>query len=371
MTRTPSAAASSARSAVPSIEPSETTISSNGSSRPAAIDCWIVATFSTIAASWLKTGTTTLSRTSCRAAAVSSEAADEDVRSLTASAHPARHSVGTPPARTRQPRPGRTARRRAFGAAAPIAGADLCARQEAFSASRARRRPAAGRAARSRRPRPRRRARRPPSRPPAGHRPSPRARRSRSPRGATARRRRPRARSTARAAACGTNPTASGTRSGPAPTITRGRPSVAARNSRMPFSGERRPTKSTCGGSSGSPTPPGSRRRSGSRAPRARRARRAASARTPTRAITSRARRRIGRKSHGARRASSTSVPQSWTTNGLPVASAAKPGGSQCAWTRSASRAARRAARAKRTRKTGRSSASHGRRRRLPTIPCP
>jgi hypothetical protein len=37
MTRTPPPA-SSALSAVPSIEPSETTISSNGSSRPAAID---------------------------------------------------------------------------------------------------------------------------------------------------------------------------------------------------------------------------------------------------------------------------------------------------------------------------------------------
>ena len=40
-------------SAVPSIEPSETTISSKRSSRPAAIDSWIVATFSAIAASWL------------------------------------------------------------------------------------------------------------------------------------------------------------------------------------------------------------------------------------------------------------------------------------------------------------------------------
>ena len=99
-----------------------------------------------------------------------------------------------------------------------------------------------------------RRARRPPSPPPAGRRPSPRARRSRSPRAATGRRRRPHARSTGRARECGTNPTASGTSTGPAPTITRGRPAVAARNSWIPFSGERRPTKSTCGGSSGSPT---------------------------------------------------------------------------------------------------------------------
>ena len=50
------------------------------------------------------------------------------------------------------------------------------------------------------------------------------------------------------------SPTASGTRSrsGPSPTITRGSPSVASRNSRIPFSSLRRPTKSTCGGSSGS-----------------------------------------------------------------------------------------------------------------------
>jgi hypothetical protein len=52
---------------------------------------------------------------------------------------------------------------------------------------------------------------------------------------------------------------------------------------------------------------------------------------------TARARRRIGRTSHGARRASSTSVPQSWTTYGFPVSRATSPAGSQCAWTRSAS----------------------------------
>ena len=94
----------------------------------------------------------------------------------------------------------------------------------------------------------------------------------------------------------------------------------------MPFSGERRPTKSTCGGSSGSPTdsgistPVGTTRTS--RAPSSR----AAPARYSEATIASRARRRIGRKSHGAFRASSTSVPQSWTTYGFPVASAASAG---------------------------------------------
>ena len=114
----------------------------------------------------------------------------------------------------------------------------------------------------------------------------------------------------------------------------------------MPFSGESRPTKSTCGGSSGSPTASGISTLLGttrtSRAPSSR----AASARYSEATIASRARRSSGRKSHGAFRASSTSVPQSWTTYGFPVFSAASADGSQCACTRSASCAARRAAHA-------------------------
>ena len=64
-------------------------------------------------------------------------------------------------------------------------------------------------------------------------------------------------------------------------------------------------------------------------------------------------------------------MPQSWTTNGFPVEPATKPAGSQCAWTRSASRAARRAARANETSIAGTNSASQGRRRRFPTTPWP
>ena len=146
----------------------------------------------------------------------------------------------------------------------------------------------------------------------------------------------------------GTAPRVSGTRSRsePSPTITRDSPSVASVNSSTPFSGESRPRKSTCGGSSGSRTVAGSRTGLGitrtSDAPSAR----AASASAVDAQIASRARPRIGRKSRGARRASSTSVPQSWTTNGFPVDAAARPDGNQCAWTRSASAAALRAARA-------------------------
>ena len=73
-----------------------------------------------------------------------------------------------------------------------------------------------------------------------------------------------------------------------------------------------------------------------SRAPSAR----ASPARNDDAATTIRARRTSGRASQGARRASATSVPHTWSTNGLPVARAAIADGIQCACTRSASRAA-------------------------------
>ena len=221
------------------------------------------------------------------------------------------------------------------------------------------------------RPRSRRPGRRPPSRPPGGRRPSPRARRSRSPRAATGRRRPPRARSTARAAVRHEADRLGQHASGPAPTITRGRPSVAARNSWIPFSGERRPTKSTCGGSSGSPTARGSRRRSGSLAPRARRAR------APRPRGTARPRSRAAPGAGSAGRATARAAParRRFPRAGRRTASRSRARRSR----RGASargrgpRPARPAAPRARseTRKAGSSSASHGRRRRLPTIPCP
>ena len=205
--------------------------------------------------------------------------------------------------------------------------------------------------------------------------PSPRARRRRSPPAATERRRPPPARSTRRAGRAA--------RSRPPPA--RGR--AAARRRRSRAASPRSPR-----GTRGCPSPrsggrrrgraaarparrprPGSRRRSGidlapRRAPR--RARLVGEERWTPRSRP-RARRTIGRKSHGARRASSTSVPQTWSTNGFPVASAAIPDGIQCACTRSASRAARRAARAYAARNAGSASTSHGCARRFWTIPPP
>jgi hypothetical protein len=119
------------------------------------------------------------------------------------------------------------------------------------------------------------------------------------------------------------------------------------------------------------PPLPAGRPRSELSARLARRRRRASSASAAEGAITSRARRSIRRASHGARRANSTSVPQTWTTNGLPVAIAANPEGSQWACTRSAPAAARRAARTKPPSMSGSAAARYGRRRRLPTAPAP
>ena len=96
-------------------------------------------------------------------------------------------------------------------------------------------------------------------------------------------------------------------------------PRRPARARGCPSPGESRPTNSTSGGSAGSPTCRAARPRSGSRAPRARRARappRRARSRRRSRAEPGGARAARAR----ARRASSTSVPQSCTTNGLPVA---------------------------------------------------
>ena len=171
--------------------------------------------------------------------------------------------------------------------------------------------------------------RRPRSRRPGVRRPSPRARRRRSPRAATGRTRPPRARSTARAPPAGTKPTASGTRSrsGPSPTITRGRP--AGRLDELedalllaqPADVEHVRRVGRLADLVGDLD-----RRSGSRAPRVAPSAAASPARNDDAAITMRARRTSGRTSHGTRRASSTSVPQTWRTNGLPVASAASRG---------------------------------------------
>ena len=92
-----------------------------------------------------------------------------------------------------------------------------------------------------------------------------------------------------------------------------------------PFSGERRPTRARA-----ADRRLADRRRNldAARDDAHRRERRARAHRPGTR--TRRwpaARRTSGRKSQGARRASSTSVPQSWTTYGFPVASAASPEG--------------------------------------------
>ena len=212
------------------------------------------------------------------------------------------------------------------------------------------------------------------SRPPADRTPSPRARRRRSPRGATGRRRRPRARSTRRPARGGTKPTASGTRarSGPSPTTTRGIPSVAATKSRIPFSSDRRPTKRTCGGSSGSPivagivTPLGDDANV-ARAELARCVRERLRRAEHERARDGRASARPSARAARARRP----FPRAGATNGFRVFSAGSAEGSQCAWTRSASRAARRAAREYEARNSGTRSTFHGRRFRFPTMPCP
>ena len=88
----------------------------------------------------------------------------------------------------------------------------------------------------------------------------------------------------------------------------------------MPFSSDRRPTKRACGGSSGSPTPRGSVDSARDHANVACAELARGLQRAPP---TGRARReRDGRASaptQRARRASSTSVPQSWSTNGFRV----------------------------------------------------
>ena len=119
---------------------------------------------------------------------------------------------------------------------------------------------AEARAVPSRRPRPHRRARRPPSRPPVARAPSPRARRRRSPRAATGKRRLQHARSSRRAHSAGRSrpPPARGLAAARRRRSRAAGRSVASSSSATPFSSESRPTKSTCGGSSGSPTAAGS-----------------------------------------------------------------------------------------------------------------
>ena len=115
----------------------------------------------------------------------------------------------------------------------------------------------------------------------------------------------------------------------------------------MPFSAESRPTNSTSGGSAGSPTCSGSSTALGiTRTSPAPSSRAASASAFEAQIDEPRPRKHAPREDTRVRRASSTSVPQSCTTNGLPVASATAPEGSQCACTRSASRDARRAARA-------------------------
>ena len=108
------------------------------------------------------------------------------------------------------------------------------------------------------------------------------------------------------------------------------------------------------------------------RAPRAHRARAPRSRGTPRRRSRAAPGAGSAGRASGARRAISTSVPQSWTTYGLPVASAARPDGKpvrvdEVRITRSPTRRAVR----RTTRKAGRNSASHGLRRRLPGDPVP
>ena len=218
-------------------------------------------------------------------------------------------------------------------------------------------------APRSRRRRRRRQARRPRSRRPGGRMPSPRARRRRSPRDATARRRSPRARSTAPSSPGGTKPTASGTRRA-AGRLRRRRERRRASppaSSRTPFSAESRPTKRTCGGSSGSATPRESRRRSERRVRRARRARAQPKRAPATAQSTSRARRNEPPHEPGHPASELDVGPPQLNDERLAASRArATPEASQCACTRSASRAARRAARAYDARKAGTSSAFHG-----------
>lgn len=93
---------------------------------------------------------------------------------------------------------------------------------------------------------------------------------------------------------------------------------------------------------------------------------RASSASASETAITSRARRSAARASGRTCRARATSVPCSVTTNGFPAKAATAPEGSQCACTRSASRAALRTARVIAPTRRG---AAQGLRRRLLGIP--
>ena len=111
---------------------------------------------------------------------------------------------------------------------------------------------------------------------------------------------------------------------------------------------------------------------------RRRRGRRARRALSPPRLAPATGRARLPRvrtsrrAARGTRRASSTSVPQSCSTNGFPVATRpAAPTGASAHGRRRRHGHARRAARAYASRKAATSSAFHGRRRRLPTIPSP
>ena len=134
-------------------------------------------------------------------------------------------------------------------------------------------------------------------------------------------------------------------RSGPSPTTTSGSPAWPrpARGRPSPRRAGRRRARAAA--RRAAPTRPGRRplrvpsRRSRAPRPCARPAN-ASEATTTARA------RRTSRRASGRAACDSTSVPHSWSTKGRRAASAGTAEGSQCAWTRSASRAARRAARA-------------------------
>ncbi len=264
--------------------------------------------------------------------------------------------------------------RAASRAAAPSRRRSSASPSSVSIAARSARDRAEGRAGRSRRPRPRRAARRRRSRRPGGRAPSPRARRRRTPRAATGRRRPPRARSTRRA-----RRRDEAERVGDAlDEAGRRRRSLAAcppsprRTRAMPFSSESRPTKRTCGGSSGSPTSAGIATPLGttrtSRAPSSRAL--AASASDGQRTI--RARRTSCRAAHRARcgeldvrspelKDERLSRRDGGQRRGQPVRV------HEVGVTRSPSSRAR----VRGEEEPGRAAPSTGRRLRFPTIPCP
>ena len=208
----------------------------------------------------------------------------------------------------------------------------------------------------------------------AGRAPSPRARRRRSPRGATGTRRPRPARSSAPSSVVRDE-------------ADRLRDAVAQRavaddDARQPLASPR--------GARGRPSPARAGRRRARAAGRPARRPRAGSStplgitrtsRAPSRAPPSassgdgadhepRPRAGRGRASHGARRASSTSVPQTWRTNGFPVARGDERRTGSSARGRGRRRARRAAPRARTRRGTpARAATSQGCARRLPTIP--